>query len=109
MERSTVLPDTYLAPGLLIRNGLVDGRHLEHLGWGAVADLESAGLGSRIPRRGSRKQPFSPAATDGSSRGDNGFAPQLRFVFHRIAALAAGTAVKSASQSMKVHHERFNQ
>ncbi len=77
VERSTVLPDTYLAPGLLIRNGLVDGRRLEHLGWGAVADLELAGLGSRIPRRGSRKQPFSPATTDACSRGDNAMAPQF--------------------------------
>ncbi len=73
VERSTVLPDTYLAPGLLIRNGLVDGGHLEHLGWSAVADLEPAGLGSRIPRRGSRRQPFSPSTTDGCSR-DNAFA-----------------------------------
>lgn len=77
VERSTVLPDTYLAPGLLIRNGLVDGRRLEHLGWGAVADLELAGLGSRIPRRGSRKQPFSPATTDACSRGDNAIAPKF--------------------------------
>lgn len=73
VERSTVLPDTYLAPGLLIRDGLVDGGHLEHLGWGAAADLESAGLGSRIPRRGSRKHAFGPAATGGAWRGDNDF------------------------------------
>jgi hypothetical protein len=71
VERSTALPDTYLAAGLLIRNGLVDGGHLEHLGWGAAADLESAGLGSRISRRGSRRQPFSPAPTDDCSRGEN--------------------------------------
>jgi hypothetical protein len=71
VERSTVLPDTYLAAGLLIRNGLVDGGHLEHLGWGAAADLQSAGLGSRISRRGSRRQPFSPAPTDDCSRGEN--------------------------------------
>jgi hypothetical protein len=73
VERSTVLPDTYLAPGLLIRNGLVDGRHLEHLGWGAVADLEPAGLGGRLPRRVSGKQTFSPAITDSCSRGDGAF------------------------------------
>ena len=78
VERSTVLPDTYLAPGLLIRNGLVDGGHLEHLGWGAAADLESAGLGSHIPRRGSWRKAFSPAPTDASSRGDNNaFAPNF--------------------------------
>jgi hypothetical protein len=64
VERSTVLPDTYLAPGLLIRHGLVDGGYLEDLGWGAVADLQPAGLGSRIQRRESRRQAFSQTATD---------------------------------------------
>lgn len=77
VERSTVLPDTYLAPGLLIRNGLVDGGHLEHLGWGAAADLESAGLGNRIPRRGSSRNPFSAATTDACSRGDNALVPNF--------------------------------
>jgi len=56
VERSTVLPYTYLAPGLLIRNGLVDGRYLEDLAGGAVVDLEPAGLGSRIERPESRRQ-----------------------------------------------------
>lgn len=79
VERSTVLPDSYLAPGLLIRNGLVDGGHLEHLGWGAVADLEPAGLGRRIPRRGSRREPFSSAMSDSCSRGDNAFARNFSF------------------------------
>jgi carbonic anhydrase/acetyltransferase-like protein (isoleucine patch superfamily) len=51
VERSTVLPHTYLAPGLLIRDALVDGGYMEHLVWGAVADLQQAGLGSRIERR----------------------------------------------------------
>jgi carbonic anhydrase/acetyltransferase-like protein (isoleucine patch superfamily) len=56
VERSTVLPSTYLAPGLLIRNGLVDGRYLEDLAGGAVVDLQPAGLGSRIERPESRRQ-----------------------------------------------------
>ena len=56
VERSTVLPYTYLAPGLLIRHELVDGGYLEHLGLGAVADLGPAGLGSRIQRREARKE-----------------------------------------------------
>jgi hypothetical protein len=77
VERSTVLPDTYLAPGLLIRNGLVDGGHLEHLGWRAVADLEQAGLGGRIPRRASRRESFSSDTTDACSQGDNAFAWNL--------------------------------
>jgi carbonic anhydrase/acetyltransferase-like protein (isoleucine patch superfamily) len=55
VERSTVLPHTYLAPGLLIRDGLVDGGHLENLVWGAVADLQPAGLGSRIQWPEARK------------------------------------------------------
>jgi carbonic anhydrase/acetyltransferase-like protein (isoleucine patch superfamily) len=58
VERSTVLPYSYLAPGLLIRHQLADGGYLEDLSWGAVADLQLAGLGSRIQRRESRRHPF---------------------------------------------------
>ena len=79
VERSTVLPYTYLAPGLLIRHELVDGGYLEDLSWGAVADLQPAGLGSRIQRRESRRQAFSETAIDVFSRADSaslrGFAP----------------------------------
>jgi carbonic anhydrase/acetyltransferase-like protein (isoleucine patch superfamily) len=56
VERSTVLPCTYLAPGLLIRNGLVDGRYLEDLAGSAVVDLQPAGLGSRIEHPESRRE-----------------------------------------------------
>jgi hypothetical protein len=70
VERSTVLPDTYLAPGLLIRNALVDGQYLEDLSWGAVADLQPAGLGGKICRRGSRPQPFRAVASDPCSQAD---------------------------------------
>jgi carbonic anhydrase/acetyltransferase-like protein (isoleucine patch superfamily) len=70
IERSTVLPYTYLAPGLLIRRELVDGGYLENMGWGAVADLEPAGLGSRIHRIKERRQAFSKTATDVFSRAD---------------------------------------
>ena len=72
VERSTVLPNTYLAPGLLIRHGLVDGRYLQDLGWGAVADLEPAGLGGRIHRRESHGQAFGES--DGFSRAESGSA-----------------------------------
>ena len=68
VERSTVLPYTYLAPGLLIRRELVDGGYLENMGWGAVADLQPAGLGSRIHRLKERRQAFSKTATDVFSR-----------------------------------------
>jgi carbonic anhydrase/acetyltransferase-like protein (isoleucine patch superfamily) len=80
VERSTVLPNTYLAPGLLIRHGLVDGGYLEDLGCGAVADLQPAGLGSRIiRRRESRRRTFSETAADVFARPSSapawGFAP----------------------------------
>jgi carbonic anhydrase/acetyltransferase-like protein (isoleucine patch superfamily) len=58
VERSTVLPYTYLAPGLLIRHQLVDGGYLEDLNWGTVADLQPTRLGSRIQRRESRRYEF---------------------------------------------------
>ena len=58
VERSTILPYSYLAPGLLIRHQMVDGGYLEDLSWGAVADLQPAGLGSRIQRSESRRQAF---------------------------------------------------
>lgn len=62
IERSTVLPHTYLAPGLLIRHQLVDGGYLQDLTCGTVADLRPAGLGSRIERRESRQEAFSEHA-----------------------------------------------
>jgi carbonic anhydrase/acetyltransferase-like protein (isoleucine patch superfamily) len=69
IERSTILPCTYLGPGLLIRHSLVDGPCLEHLDWEAVVDLGPAGLGRRLQSRESRavrfpaysvKQPSKP-------------------------------------------------
>lgn len=56
VERSTVLPYTYLAPGLLIRHRRVDGGYLQDLRWGAVADLQRAGLGSRIQQLEATRQ-----------------------------------------------------
>jgi len=73
VEHSTILPNTYLAPGLLIRNSQVDGRHLEHLGWEAVADLQPAGLGRRIQPRESRKPAFSAVEKEALSRPGNPF------------------------------------
>jgi carbonic anhydrase/acetyltransferase-like protein (isoleucine patch superfamily) len=67
VERSTVLPHTYLAPGILIRRGLVDGGKFEDLDGGTVADLQPARLGSRIQQRESRRQAFEETATDVSS------------------------------------------
>ena len=74
VERSTVLPHTYLAPGLLIRHGLVDGAQMEDLVWGVVADLQLAGLGSRIQRRESgrplRRPTFRESASGAFSGAD---------------------------------------
>jgi carbonic anhydrase/acetyltransferase-like protein (isoleucine patch superfamily) len=70
VQQSTVLPNTYLAPGLLIRQGLVDGRYLKDLARGAVADLQPAGLGGRVHRRDSRNHAFRD--NKASSRVDNG-------------------------------------
>ena len=59
VERSTLLPGTYLASGLLIRNALVDGRYLEDLNSGVIADLQPAGLTARATTR--RRASSSPA------------------------------------------------
>lgn len=64
VEQATILPNTYLAPGLLIRHALVEGRYLEDLGSGAVADLQPAGLGSSILRRESLQQSFGGPPID---------------------------------------------
>ena len=56
VERSTVMPQTYLAPGILVRESVVDGGFLEHLGWETVVDLRPAGLGGRLSQRPARKQ-----------------------------------------------------
>jgi hypothetical protein len=58
IERSTVLPNTYLAPGLLVRDVLIDGSYLEDLRSGIVADLKPAGLAKSLPQPGWRKQRF---------------------------------------------------
>jgi carbonic anhydrase/acetyltransferase-like protein (isoleucine patch superfamily) len=50
VERSTVLPSTYLASGILVRHALVDGGYLEDLRCGAVADLLPSGLAGRMRR-----------------------------------------------------------
>jgi carbonic anhydrase/acetyltransferase-like protein (isoleucine patch superfamily) len=48
VERATILPHTYVAPGLRIQHALVDGGYLEDLSCGVVADLQPAGLASRL-------------------------------------------------------------
>ena len=56
VQRSTILPGTYMAPGLRIRRALVDGGSLEDLSSGAVADLQSGLLARRMNRFASQPQ-----------------------------------------------------
>ena len=51
VEESSVLPSTYIGPGLLIRRALVNGGHLEDLQRGVIADVEAAGLANRTRSR----------------------------------------------------------
>ena len=73
VERSSVLPHTYLAAGLLIRHGLVDGGHLEDLCSGAMADLKSARLGSSIQGRESGRSTLRESAADSFPGAGNSF------------------------------------
>ncbi len=49
LESASVLPNTYLAPGLLVRNAVVDGTRLEHLDRRVTVDLASIALSARRP------------------------------------------------------------
>jgi carbonic anhydrase/acetyltransferase-like protein (isoleucine patch superfamily) len=68
VEGSTVLPFSYLAPGLLIRQKLVDGRYLVDLVGGKageeVVDLQPARLGRKIPLDQSSHREAQKARTD---------------------------------------------
>jgi hypothetical protein len=50
LEHASVLPDTYLAPGLCVRNSIVDGARLEHLERRVSVDLAPLGLSARRKR-----------------------------------------------------------
>ena len=69
VERSTVLPDTYLASGTSIRNAVVDGGFLEDLEGGAVVDLQPAGLGART--RNPRYGIFAEVSSEAFARSKN--------------------------------------
>ncbi len=47
LDHACVLPNTYLAPGLHVKNSVVDGSRLEHLDHGVIVDLQATGLASR--------------------------------------------------------------
>ncbi|MGH9495342.1 MAG: hypothetical protein ACRD3B_10120 [Candidatus Sulfotelmatobacter sp.] len=58
VERSTVLPATYVGIGLMVRHAMVDGSQLQDLDSGVVADLQPAGLARRISQRRSKHKTF---------------------------------------------------
>ncbi len=47
LDHACILPNTYLAPGLHVRNSVVDGTSLEHLDRGVTVDLGPSGLSAR--------------------------------------------------------------
>jgi len=52
LDHACILPDTYLAAGLHVKNSVVDGTRLEHLDHGVTVDLAPTGLASRrLPSR----------------------------------------------------------
>jgi carbonic anhydrase/acetyltransferase-like protein (isoleucine patch superfamily) len=75
VERSTVLPRTYLASGILIRHALVDGGYLEDLRCGAVADLLPSGLAGRMRHSDHASRVVSEPAVARVENGISDFAP----------------------------------
>jgi hypothetical protein len=60
LDHACVLPNTYLAPGLHVRNSVVNGTRLEQLDRGVTVDLGPMGLSAR---RTPTRPEASPAAT----------------------------------------------
>ena len=48
LDHASILPNTYVAPGLYVRESVVDGTKLENLARGVELDLGTAGLLARI-------------------------------------------------------------
>jgi carbonic anhydrase/acetyltransferase-like protein (isoleucine patch superfamily) len=48
IDHASILPNTYVAPGLYVRESVVDGTRLENLARGVALDLGAAGLLGRI-------------------------------------------------------------
>ncbi len=64
LDHACVLPDTYLAAGLHVKNSVVDGTRLEHLDHGVTVDLGPTGLASR-------RLPFDSKESDSSFETEN--------------------------------------
>ena len=72
VEESTLLPRTYLAPGLMVRRAQVDGGLLEDLRSGVIADLTPAALGSRVPQSRQDRKSSTAEARRGSAHASAG-------------------------------------
>ncbi len=68
VEESTLLPRTYLAPGLMVRRAQVDGGLLEDLRSGVIADLTPAALGRRVPQSRQDRKSSTADTRRGSAR-----------------------------------------
>ena len=69
VQQSTILPGTYLGPGILVREALVDGAYLQDLRGGAIADLLPGGLARKIYQPNPDQAPQSERAASASSQG----------------------------------------
>lgn len=69
LEHASVLPNTYVAPGLCVRNSIIDGARLEHLERGISVDLGALGLSAR-KKPIARYLPYSTAITRAETRGN---------------------------------------
>jgi hypothetical protein len=47
LDHASILPNTYVAPGLCVRNSIIDGTHMESLSHGVSVELGSLGLSAR--------------------------------------------------------------
>ena len=47
LDHASILPNTYVAPGLCVRNSIIDGTHMESLSHGISVELGSLGLSAR--------------------------------------------------------------
>ncbi len=75
LDHACILPNTYLAPGLLVRHSVVDGTRLEQLERGVTVDLGRAALAAR--RYAIASSP-SRAAGDGENVASHNWAPDVQ-------------------------------
>ena len=66
LDHACILPNTYLAPGLLVRNSVVDGTRLEQLEKGVTVDLGRAALAAR-------RYAVAPSVSHGATDRANAF------------------------------------